>query len=126
MTTEQVEKILYMATNAGENPEKAAVPFVMANAALAMDIQATVCLQGNGVYLALKGYAEKVAKPGGFPPMEKLIKDFLELGGRLWVCVPCIKERGIDEKTDLIPGSETTAAGQLNIEAMESNAVFVY
>ena len=45
--TEQTEKILYIGTNAGDDPEKAAMPFVMANAALAMDIEATVCLQGN-------------------------------------------------------------------------------
>ena len=124
--TEQTEKILYIGTNAGEDPEKAAMPFVMANAALAMDIEATVCLQGNGVYLALKGYTEKMTAPGGFPPLKKLVSEFIELGGKLLVCVPCIKERNIDEATDLIEGAQTTAAGALNIEATESKAVFVY
>jgi len=91
-----------------------------------MDMGAVIALQGNGVYLAQKGYAEKVAKPGGFPPMKKLMQDFLELGGRLLVCVPCIKERNIDDQTDLIEGATTTAAGALNIEATEAEAVFVY
>ncbi|MGD9212402.1 MAG: DsrE family protein [Desulfobacteraceae bacterium] len=126
MSEQPVEKILYIGTNAAENPEKAAMPFVMANAALAMDIQATVCLQGNGVYLAQKGYVAKMASPGGFPPMEKLLSEFLQLGGKLLVCVPCIKERHIDEKKDLVDGAQTTAAGALNIEAIESKAVFVY
>jgi uncharacterized protein involved in oxidation of intracellular sulfur len=126
MSTETTEKILYIGTNAGDDPEKAAMPFVMANAALAMDIEATVCLQGNGVYLAQNGYAEKTLPPGGFPPLKKLVSEFVELGGKLLVCVPCIKERHIDESTDLIEGAQTTAAGALNIEAMESNAVFVY
>lgn len=126
MSAEQVEKILYIGTHAGENAEKAALPFVMANAALAMDMQATVCLQGNGVYLAVKGYAEKMIPPGGFPPVAKLLKDFLELGGSLLVCVPCIKERHIDEKSDLVDGAKTTAAGALNVEATEAKAVFVY
>lgn len=126
MSEEQVEKILYIGTNAAENPEKAAMPFVMANAALAMDMKATVCLQGNGVYLAQKGYAAKMASPGGFPPVEKLLSEFLELGGKLLVCVPCIKERNIDEKEDLVDGAQTTAAGALNIEGIESKAVFVY
>ena len=126
MNDQQAEKILYIGTCAGENPEKAAMPFVMANAAMAMDIQATVCLQGNGVYLAWKGYAEKMTKPGGFPPIANLMKDFFELGGRLLVCVPCIKERHIEESGDLVEGAQTTAAGALNIEAVESKAVFVY
>ena len=126
MSTEPVEKILYFCTKAGDDPEKAAMPFVMANAALAMDIGATVCLQGNGGYLAQKGYTETMLPPGGFPPLKKLIGEFIELGGNLLVCVPCIKERSIDEKQDLIEGSKTRAAGALNVEAVESNAVFVY
>lgn len=126
MTTEATEKILYIGTKAGDDPEKAAMPFVMANAALAMDIEATVCLQGNGVYLAQKGYAEKMLPPGGFPPLKKLVSEFVELGGKLLVCVPCIKERQIDEAAELIDGAQTTAAGALNVEATESKAVFVY
>lgn len=126
MSDTSTEKILYIGTVAAENPEKAAMPFVMALAALAMDIGATVCLQGNGVYLAQKGYAAKMMDPGGFPPLEKLVQDFIELGGNLLVCVPCIKERHIDEAVDLIEGARTTAAGALNIEAAESKAVFVY
>ena len=126
MSDAQVEKILYICTNAGENPEKAAMPFVMANAAMAMDIQATVCLQGNGVYLAYNGYADKMPLPGGFPSMRKLLDEFLELGGKLLVCVPCIKERNIDEKTELVEGAKTTAAGALNLEAAASKAVLVY
>jgi predicted peroxiredoxin len=125
MTTTE-EKILYMSTHAGEDPERAAMPFAMANAALAMDVKATVVLQGNGVYLARKGYAENMLPPGGFPPVIQLIQSFLELGGRLLVCVPCLKERKINAATDLLEGAQTTAAGALNIEAMESKAVFTY
>jgi ferredoxin len=44
----------------------------------------------------------------------------------LLVCVACIKERKINEATDLVEGAQTTAAGALNIEAMESKAVFTY
>ena len=126
MSDAQTEKILYFGTHACENPEKAAMPFVMANAALAMDMEAVVVLQGNGVYLAQKGYADKMTTPGGFPPVAQLLNDFMELGGRLLVCVPCIKERHIDEAADLVEGAQTTAAGALNVEATESKAVFVY
>jgi len=122
---EKKEKIFYLLTCAAEKPEKASVPFVLGNAALAMDIGATICLQSNGVYLAQKGYIDHMLQGGGFPPMKKLIKDFMEQGGKIWVCVPCIKERNITEE-DLIEGAETTAGGKVNLEAMESNAVFVF
>ena len=122
---EKQEKILYIGTCAGENPEKASIPFVMALAAQAMDVKAIIALQGNGVYLAMKGYIDTMLPGGGFPPMKKLIADFLELGGELKICMPCIKERNIAE-TDLIEGSEITAGGALNIAAMEADAVLVY
>ena len=123
--SEKQEKTLYIGTCAGEDPEKASMPFVMANAALAMDIQAMIVLQGHGVYLAQKGYAENVLPGGGFPPIKKLLGEFLELGGQLRVCVPCMKERNIPE-SDLVEGAETTAAGAVNAAALEADAVFVY
>ena len=57
--------------------------------------------------------------------MKELLASFLELGGQLKVCVPCIKERNIDE-SELVEGAQTTAAGALNLEALEAGAVFVY
>lgn len=123
--SEKEEKIMYFGTHADDDPEKAAMPFVMANAALAMDVKAVVILQGQGVYLAKNGFADHVMDGGGFPPLKKLLTDFLELGGELKVCVPCLKARNIDE-SDLVPGAQTTAAGALNVEAIEADAVFVY
>ncbi len=123
--TEKEEKILYIGTSGGEDPERASMPFMMANAALAMDVKASIALQGNGVYLALKGYVDTVLPGGGFPPLKKLITDYLELGGKIKLCTPCVQGRNIAE-SDLIEGAELSAAGSLNLEALEANAVLVY
>ncbi|MGD2099418.1 MAG: DsrE family protein [Desulfobacterales bacterium] len=125
MAENKEEKILYIGTCADEDSEKASMPFVMACAALAMDIKATIVLQGQSVYLAQKGYIDKMLPGGGFPPMNKLMAEFMELGGELKVCVPCIKSRNIEE-SELIEGAQTTAAGALNLEAIEAKAVLVY
>jgi uncharacterized protein len=125
MSEEKQEKILYIATHANDDPEKAHLPFVLGNAALAMDIHATVVLQSNGVYLARKGFVDHMVSGGGFPPIKKLMADFVELGGKITVCKPCIAERKIDE-SDLIEGAETTAGGAVNIAAIEADAVFVF
>ena len=122
---EKEEKVMFICTHAGDNPEKAAMPFVMGNAALAMEVKAMVVLQGDGVYLARKGYIENLLKPGGFDDLTKLMADFIELGGELKVCVPCIKARNIQE-TDLIEGAQTTAAGRLIAESLKANAIFTY
>jgi uncharacterized protein involved in oxidation of intracellular sulfur len=123
--SETIETIMYFATHAGDNPEKACIPFAMANAALAMDIQAKIVLQGNGVYLVQPAYRKNMLPGGGFPNFDKLFADFLELGGELHVCAPCIKQRNIEE-SELPEGSKITAAGQVNLMAMEAKAVFVF
>ena len=122
---EKEKKILYIGTRADDDPEKAAMPFVMACAALAMGIKATIALQGNAVYLAQKGYAAKMLPGGGFPHMKELLANFMELGGELKVCVPCIESRHIEE-SELVEGSQMTGAGALNVEAIEADAVMVY
>ena len=55
MEESKTEKIVVFATHGPEDPERASLPFVVANAAIAMDVQATVVLQGTGVLLAKKG-----------------------------------------------------------------------
>lgn len=122
--SEKTEKIIYISTNGGENPEKATLPFVLANAALAMDVEAVVALQGPAVTLA-KGDCLRHVFAAGLPPLHELVKSFLEMGGRLMVCVPCIKERKIDE-ADLIEGAELMAAAKLTQEILSANATLVY
>ena len=123
--SEKQEKITYMCTCGEERSEMAHIPFVLANAALAMDIDATIILQGDGVKIAQKGFADTMPPGGDFPPMKDLLASFIEQGGKMWVCAPCIKTRNIDE-SDLIEASSVTAAGSVNLEAIASDAVFVF
>jgi uncharacterized protein len=120
---EEQEMIMYLSTHADDNPEKAAVPFVLAGAALVMDVRAVIVLQGESVKLAQKGFVETMPQPGGFPPFPKLLSDFMELGGELHVCAPCIKSRGIEEST-LVEGARATAGAQVNLLALKANALF--
>ena len=121
---EQQKKVFYVGTHAGENPEMASEPFVLGSAALAMDIEATVLLHGNGVWLATKGYASHLrAEP--FDPLDKLMKDFLEVGGKLMVCAPCCKARNIDE-SDLIEGAELVAGGKATEEMFTAQVHLVF
>jgi uncharacterized protein len=123
--TEKVEKIMYIATCGGDNPEKACLPFVLATAAIAMDIEATIVLQSNGAYLLKESYRKNMLPGGGFPDIDKLFKDFLDYGGKLFVCGPCIKERKMDP-SELPEAAEIGAAAQVNIMAIKADAVLVF
>ncbi len=121
---EKKEKIVYILTYAGEDPERATFPFTLATGALAMDVEATIILQGTAVFIAKKGYVEHVAACG-LKPLKELLDTFLEMGGKLLVCQPCIKERKI-ELEDLIEGAKPTGAGEVTKEILEAQATLVY
>ena len=53
--SETAEKIIYVTTNGPESPEKATLPFKLANAGLALDLDVVMALQGPAVYLAMPG-----------------------------------------------------------------------
>ena len=80
--SEEKEKLVFIATHAEEEPEVASFPFLLANAAQSMDVEAVVVLQSNGVYLAQKGYAEKISVPG-FTPLKELIDGYVAKGGKI-------------------------------------------
>ena len=124
MSDQKTEKIVIFATHGPEDPERATLPFIMGNAAMIMESEAVVILQGTGVLLAVKGCYEHVFA-AGMPPLQDQVKLFIEQGGKILVCTPCIKERKIDESM-LIDTSEPIAAARAIQEVLESNGVINY
>jgi predicted peroxiredoxin len=98
-------------TCAKDNPDKATVAFVVANAALASDKDVVVFLNVEGVRLATPGYADDVAEEG-FAPLAKLMADFAANDGKIFVCSPCFKRRKLDE-TKLVPGALIVGGAKL-------------
>lgn len=119
------EKIVLMATHGPEDAERATIPFVMGCAALASEVQAVIGFQGNAVNLVRKGEAEHVFAPG-FPPLKELLTTFVELGGKLLVCSPCLKSRQISGDSDLVDGAEVVAAARFVAEITSATNALVY
>ncbi len=118
------EKLVIISTTGPENQEKATLPFVIATAAQTVDVKVVVILQSTAVLLAKKGNAKHVNAPG-LMPLEKLLDTFIELGGELMVCSPCIKERFIKEE-ELVAGSKLVAAGTVVEEILSATSVVTY
>jgi predicted peroxiredoxin len=108
-----------------DDPEVATIPFVLAVAAMASDVEVVVGLQGRGVELAVKGWADSV-QARGFPPLAKLLDDYRELGGRLLLCSPCINGRDIDASTQLVENAEIVAAGRFVAEITSATNALTY
>jgi uncharacterized protein involved in oxidation of intracellular sulfur len=124
MPNTATDKVVIIATHGPEDPERATLPFVMGNAALVMDSEAVVILQATGVLLAKKGTYEHIFA-SGLPALHELLTSFLESGGKLLVCTPCIQDRKIDPSM-LVDGAEPIAGARVIKEVTESSAVLNY
>jgi predicted peroxiredoxin len=95
--------ILVNIASSHDNPDRATVAFVVAVASAASGQETTVFLSADGAWLGKRGEADKINEEG-FAPLADLVAGFVEVGGRILVCTPCAKKRGITE-TDLVEGA---------------------
>jgi uncharacterized protein len=98
-------------TCAKDNPDKATVAFVLANAALGSGKEALVFLSVEGVRLAQQGYADDIREQG-FAPLKDLVESFAKAGGTIYVCSPCFKKRKLDE-SNLVAGAAIGGGAKL-------------
>ncbi|BDG01111.1 DsrE family protein [Anaeromyxobacter oryzae] len=90
-------KLCVSITHAKNDTDKATVGFVVANASVASAQETLVFLSTEAVRIAVKGYAEEIHEEG-FAPLKELVSNFVKTGGTIYVCSPCFKKRGLDEK----------------------------
>ena len=98
-------------TYAKDNPDKATVAFVVANAAVASSQQTLVFLSTEAVRLSQKGYADDIREEG-FAPLKELMENFAKAGGLIFVCSPCFKKRKLDENS-LVAGATIVGGAKL-------------
>ena len=81
-------------------------------------------LQGSAVYIAKEGCYEHVFA-AGMPPLKDLIQSFIEQGGILLICTPCIQERNITPEM-LVEIAQPVKAARAVMEILEATNVMVY
>ncbi len=112
-------KFVISLTCGKDNTDKATVAFVVANAAVASDKDTVVFLNIEGVHLSQKGYADGIHEEG-FAPLKELMTNFVNAGGKMFVCSPCFKKRKLDEN-NLVAGAAVVGGAKL-VEFMADGA----
>ena len=112
-------KLLINCTHGEDDPERATLPFIVGNVAASADQETVIFLTIDGVWLATKGYANRIHKEG-FQPLNEVMRSFVQNGGQIWACGTCTKPRGIGE-ADLIPGARIVTAANV-VEQLVSGA----
>lgn len=95
-----------------QDGDKATVGFVVASAALGSEKDTLVFLSTDGVWAAVKGEMDKVVEGAPFAPLKELVEKFVAGGGKILVCSPCMKKRGITEEM-LCDGAEPAGGASL-------------
>ena len=98
-------------THSKDNPDKATVGFVVANAAVGSGKETMVFLSIEGVRLAQRGFADGIHEEG-FAPLRELMENFAKGGGTMYVCSPCFKKRKLDEH-NLVAGATIVGGAKL-------------
>ncbi len=115
-------RIGLIVTHSADDPERATLPFMLATVALTMGVEPFIVLQGEGVRLGVKGFAETV-RADGLEPVEDLLAAALAAGHTIMVCSPCLTSRGLTE-ADLREGTFVGGAAKI-VEAMDECSNFL-
>lgn len=118
------EKLVFICTHGPEDAELATIPFVLATAAQASDVDVLIGFQASGVLLVQQGIAEHIFAPG-FPPLKELLDIYTEAGGELYACGPCVNSRHLTQ-AEFVAGAKVVNAATFVKEFTEATNVLVY
>ena len=107
-------------THCTSDGDKATLGFVVANAAQGSEKETMVFLSSDGVFCAVPEEIAKIDEGAPFAPLKDLIDKFIKAGGKIYVCTPCMKKRGIAE-SNLIAGA-TPAGGAALVEWLSAGS----
>ena len=118
------DRVVVGCTHGEDDPDRVAVSYLTAGAALDQGREVVLWLSSEGVKLALQGYADRI-RVDRDPPVERLHRQFIDKGGRFYVCPICFNERELDD-ADLVPNAELKGASPLMEFAVPGTVTFTY
>ncbi len=114
-----MSNILYVQTSGIDTPERLYSPFILAQTAKAMGIDATIYFLGMGITVVKKGNAEKI-KIGKFPSLKEVMDQTVKAGVKLMVCEQSTQLINLS-RGDFIPSAEIVGAATLNDLVLEAD-----
>ena len=96
----------------GADHELSSVAFTIANGGMTAGLKVSIFLTSAAVDLVRKRAIDSTIVPP-LEPLAALVTDFINRGGRLWACTPCVKARGY-QQSDLIEGVEIAGSSKIH------------
>ncbi len=115
---------LVILVSRGIDSEMSSVAFTLANGAQTAELQVCMFLTSAAVDLVRKR-GQQMTHVAPLDPLRVLIGTFLERGGKIWVCPPCVATRGY-EAADFIDGVEIQGASAVFAQVKEGAATLSF
>jgi len=106
-----------------DNVDKGTIGLTFANAALEAKHEVDLILASEGVRLAVKGYADDMDNGEPFKPVKQLMDGAIQKGVKLDVCMPCVKNRKIDEASLIEPIHKVAGPDVIRILAESDRSI---
>jgi predicted peroxiredoxin len=117
-------RVIVGCSHGDDNPDAVVVSYLTAGAALDQGKDVVLWLTSDGVHLAVRGYVDPI-RADQDPPVKRVHDQFIEKGGRFYVCPICFKERNLDEG-ELVENAELKGATPLMEFAGDGAMTFSY
>ena len=117
-------RVIVGCSHGEEDPDRVVVSYLTGGAALDQGKDVVMWLTSEGVRLALRGYVDPI-RTDQEPPVKRVHDQFIEKGGRFFVCPICFNERSLDE-SDLVENAELKGATPLMQFAGDGAMTFSY
>jgi predicted peroxiredoxin len=117
-------RVVVGCANGSENPDAVVTAYLTAGAALDHGDEVVMWLTSDGVHLARDGYVAPI-REGMEPPVQRVHDQFIEKGGRFYVCPVCFNDRQLDE-SELVGNAELKGATPLMEFVGDGATVFNY
>ena len=114
------QMLLYVQTSGPDTPERLYSPFILAQTAVTMGLDAVVYFLGKGVLVVRKGEPEKI-KVGAFPTLKQVMDDAVKTGVKLMICGQSCQLFGLDPKSSFVPDGKVVGAATLNDQVLEAD-----
>jgi predicted peroxiredoxin len=105
------DKVVIGLTHDDDDAESVLIAHLLGVEALRAGKEALMWLTKNGVNVATEGFAATVNVPDA-PSIAELHAEYIERGGRFYVCPVCVKTRGLEEAS-WVKGAEVKGAPSL-------------
>lgn len=120
----ETNKKLVILITKGIESELSSVAFTIANGAITAGLDVSIFLTSTGIDLVRKR-GQTMTQVAPLDPLAKLIDEFMQRGGAVWACTPCVASRGY-EQADLLDGVIVTGASLMHAEVKDGAATLSF